>query len=72
MEWISVKTRKPSISEKDEWKKETGFSDRVLVLEKGEIYFGEYSHKTDIFLVQGRLGNIQVSYWMPLPEPPKQ
>jgi len=72
-EWINVTDRLPEISKKDEWSNKNGHSDTVLVVEQGKIYFGVYI-KQDRFktwLVSGRSGNIQVTHWMPLPEPPK-
>lgn len=60
----------PDISTNDEWDKEHHVSDKVIVWEgeENQTYFGQYNHFLKGWNVSGRLGNIQVNYWMPIPK----
>ncbi len=69
--WISVEERLPSIDEDDVFNKEHKISKPCLVWEGDTHYFGVYHHVQDSWVVYGRLGNINVTHWQPLPEPPK-
>lgn len=71
-EWISVTDKLPEVSQKDEWSNKNGYSDTVLVVEQGKIYFGIYikQDRFEKWSVIGRIGNIQVTHWMFLPELP--
>jgi membrane-bound lytic murein transglycosylase MltF len=72
MKWISVKERLPELSTKDKWDYGNSYSDKVIVIEQGESYFAKYRQDISQWTVFGRTGNIQVSHWMPLPEPPTE
>lgn len=43
-----------------------GLSDRCLVYENGSYYFGCYHSGLKEWILEGRKGNINVQYWMPL------
>lgn len=60
MEWISVKDMEPKEDK------------NVLVLVKGRVHEG-YKHGI-FWMVPNckRYCNLDVKYWMPLPEPPKE
>lgn len=47
-------------------------SKTVLVFESGEIRYGWLYQESKNWGVDGRLGNINVTHWRPLPAPPTQ
>jgi hypothetical protein len=69
--WIDVKELLPEVSTTDEWRRESSFSDDVLVSEGGRRWFGYYTPKYGgSWIVPGRMGGIEVTHWQPLPELP--
>jgi hypothetical protein len=69
--WIDVNERLPEVSTTDEWRRESSFSDDVLVSEGGRRWFGYYTPKYGgSWIVPGRMGGIKVTHWQPLPELP--
>jgi hypothetical protein len=60
-EWISVKDRSPELGE------------RVLIFEwNGNIQIGLIRKKIPAWFSDSYRRVLGVSYWMPLPEPPKE
>jgi hypothetical protein len=68
--WISVEERLPEINNDDEWDKEHKISKKCLVYENEEHNFGVYYYESENWVVNARLGNINVTHWQPLPPPP--
>lgn len=65
--WIPVEENEvPPDDTDDIFNLTHGYSQRVLVKEKGVIYFGFYSKFSASWIVPGRSGNIQVTHWRPI------
>lgn len=69
MDWINVNKKLPPVDNENEFNQKSGFSERLLVREKGSDYFGFYSCKSEHWVVEGRLGNINVTHWMKIEDP---
>jgi hypothetical protein len=74
IEWNPV-TVKPVLNPNDEWDKEHGFSDKVLVRvldscgRLSGYSLAKYRHTNDHWIIEGYLGNFKVSHWSSLNEP---
>lgn len=66
MLFISVKDKLPPLTEIKEEQK-FGLSDRVLVWESDSYWFARYHPGINQWILEGRRGNINVEFWMPLP-----
>ena len=71
MEWIHTSQSLPPPCTKDKRNIRLGLSEKVLVVYKNEVLFAEYNTIEKEWIVFGRTGSFQVSYWLPIPELPK-
>ena len=68
--WISVEDRLPSIDEDDVFNKEHKITKKCLVLENGKPYFGYCFLESKRWNIEGIIGNINITHWQPVPQPP--
>ena len=75
-QWISVKDKLPEIDINDNWNKKTGQSKDVWTYSDFGMKKGRYFHHGEhsIWRIDGAscTNGIEVTHWMPLPQPPKQ
>ena len=65
----------PPVNQNDEWDKEHGFTEKVLVRaidSYGKLAgytMGKYRHSNDHWIIEGYIGNFTVTHWSSLNEP---
>ena len=70
--WVSVKDELPPIDKADNWNKVHGVSILVFTYSDFGMRKGTYYRLSDCWTVENVSGEVKVTHWQPLPNPPKQ